>query len=290
MDDISQYAEQGTAISGYEERGPYHCSDCRHRLDPKSDLCIHPVVIADPELKDRLVQISDGDTYQQAIRINLEKGCCGYVNQSKDEKPIVLVLRHGQTILNKDKKFRSWKNVPLDEIGIQQAEDAAQFLKDYPIKKIFTSPLDRAVHTAMFVEEVTEAPIFKHPNLLPWNLGEITGKSRDENADILNYYIDHPEETIPGGESLKDFRDRMFSVFEEVVSEASKDNLILIVAHTSTITTLNQWVDENYTGRPETDDESVQPGGVVALYADEDKDDFELDPIWGQVKKSDYGS
>jgi broad specificity phosphatase PhoE len=284
MENTSKYNETGTSISGYSENGPFHCEDCIHRVDPQSDLCIHPVVIADPELKDRLVQITNGT----AVRVDLERGCCAYVNQ--DKEPIVLVLRHGQTLLNKDKKFRSWKNVPLDEVGIQQAQDACEFLKSYPIKTIFTSPLDRAVHTAMFIEEMKGCPIVKHDDLLPWNLGELTGKSREEYADELNHYIDNPEETIPGGESLKDFRDRMFGAFDLIVGEASADNLILIVAHTSTITTLNQWVDENYTGRPESDDESVQPGGVCALYADEDKDDFKLDPIWGVEKKSDYGS
>jgi len=288
MEDISHYSETGTPISGYSEDGPFHCEDCIHRLDPKSSLCIHPVVVADPALKSKLVQISDGETFKLTIQINLEKGCCRYVNQEKE--PIVLVLRHGQTLLNKDKKFRSWRNVPLDEVGIQQAQDASEFLEKYPIKKIFTSPLDRAVHTAMLTQEVKDCPIIKDEGLLPWNLGELTGKSREEYADVLNHYVDNPKETIPGGESLEEFRDRMFAVFDKIVDEASGDNLVLIVAHTSTITTLNQWVDENYTGRPESDDESVQPGGVCALYSDEDKDNFKLEPIWGMEKKSDYGS
>ncbi len=288
MEDISHYSETGTPISGYSEDGPFHCEDCIHRVDPKSSYCIHPVVVADPALKNRLVQISDGDTFKLTIQIDLMRGCCRYVNQEKE--PIVLVLRHGQTLLNKDKKFRSLRNVPLDEVGIQQAQDAAEFLKNYPIKKIFASPLDRAVHTAMLVEEVAGAPITKDPDLLPWNLGELSGKSRDKYADVLNYHIDHPEIEVPGGESLKQFRDKMFGAFDRIINDASADNLILIVAHTSTITTLNQWIDENYTGRPESDDESVQPGGVCALYSDEDKDDFKLEPIWGISKKSDYGS
>ncbi len=286
MEDLSRYAEQGTPISGYEELGPYHCGDCIHRLNPKSDLCIHPIVAADPYLKDRLVTISDESDYRQAIKVNLETGCCGYVHT--DKKPVMLVLRHGETGLNKEKKFRSLKNVPLDDNGIAEAEAAAAFLKNYPIVKIVTSPLDRAYHTAMMVAEVNQAPILKDRMLLPWDLGELSGKSREEYGPVLQHYIDNPEQTVPGGESLHEFRDTMFAAFDKYIPESSPDSLILFVAHTSTVTTLCQWADDNYTGQPEVDDESVQPGGVAALYKVDDK--YEVRPIFGGEKKADYGS
>ena len=279
-DENLDYAEQGTPIAGYEERGPYHCEDCIHRLDPKSDICTHPAVIADPELANRLV---DG-----GVKINLEHGCCSYVNQGSE--PILLILRHGETGLNKEKKFRSLRNVPLNDIGLQQAQDAAEFLKEYPIKKIVCSPLDRAFHTALFVEEACGAPVTKDAALLPWDLGNLAGKPREENKDVLQHHVDNSEEPLPGGESLDEFRKKQFAVFDKYIGEASADNLILLVAHTSTLTTLNQWIDDNYSGQPESDDDDVEPGGVCALYSDEDKDDFKLIPIWGEPKLADYGS
>jgi hypothetical protein len=78
----SIYDETGTAVSGYEERGPYHCEDCIHKTAHDEPFCIHPAVIGDPCLQDRLVQI-DG---RPVVKINMEHGCCKYVNQmSKPE-------------------------------------------------------------------------------------------------------------------------------------------------------------------------------------------------------------
>ena len=278
----------GDPLTGYETRGPYSCGSCQHRLNAKSDLCIHPLLVSNPYLKEQLVQIENNPEYPQGIRVDLEHGCCEYVRSNKEIS--LLVLRHGETKLNADKKFRSLRNVPLDEHGIEEAQEAAQFLKNFPIKKIVCSTLDRAYHTALMVAEVLDVPVIKDASLLPWNLGELSGTSRKENADVLKYYIEHPNEAIPDGESLNTFRQTMFDVFDKYVEESSWDNLILIVGHTSTITTLNQWADENYTGQPETDDESVEPGGVVALLSDTDKDEFQVKPIWGVPKKADFGS
>jgi len=73
----SVYDEQGTPGSGYEEHGPYHCEDCIHLTAKDEPFCCHPAVIADSELQSRLVLINN----RPVIKINLEHGCCSYVNQ-----------------------------------------------------------------------------------------------------------------------------------------------------------------------------------------------------------------
>lgn len=73
----SIYDETGTPESGYEERGPYHCEDCIHKIAHDSPYCIHPEVIADSRLQNRLVMIDERPT----IKIDLEHGCCKYVRQ-----------------------------------------------------------------------------------------------------------------------------------------------------------------------------------------------------------------
>lgn len=204
----------------------------------------------------------------------------------EDTKPCLLVLRHGETKLNADAKFRSWRNVPLDENGIDQASAAAAFLRDCDISEIWCSPLDRAHHTAMIVADGRNIPIKLVDDLKPWHLGVLSGKSRKDNAETLNYYIDHPDETIEDGESLDNFRERSFSVFDQLTG--NENGLVLVVGHTSTITALNQWADDNYTGRPEIDDESVKPGGVCGLF--KDNGEYKIEVVFGTEKKADYGS
>ena len=74
---MNSLAEQGTPQSGYEAKGPYHCEDCIHKLN-KSDLCMHPKVVSDPQLASKVVE-RDGKKF---VRIDEQRGCCSYVNQS----------------------------------------------------------------------------------------------------------------------------------------------------------------------------------------------------------------
>ena len=73
----SVYAESGTTDSAYEEKGPYHCEDCVHKTAPDEPFCIHPAVLADPEMQSRVVLL-DG---QPVAKICMERGCCKYVKQ-----------------------------------------------------------------------------------------------------------------------------------------------------------------------------------------------------------------
>lgn len=81
---VGDKKEQGTPVSGYEEKGPYHCEDCIHRIGGSgSDLpfCIHPVVLSDPKLKKFKTKYEN----QDAIHIDMDHGCCAYVNQKDKE-------------------------------------------------------------------------------------------------------------------------------------------------------------------------------------------------------------
>ena len=77
--------EQGTPLAHYEERGPYHCEDCVHKVHPNVPICIHPMVIADPKMKDKVCWTDSPTTENKGVFIDLEKGCCGYVRQEKPD-------------------------------------------------------------------------------------------------------------------------------------------------------------------------------------------------------------
>lgn len=58
---------QGTRLSGYGNRGPYHCGDCIYLRGRGS--CTHPAVLADEEMPKR-----DG-----LAMVDAAKGCCEFV-------------------------------------------------------------------------------------------------------------------------------------------------------------------------------------------------------------------
>src|SRR5215469_11305140 len=75
VDNNSHLRESGTFGSGYGEEGPYHCEDCIHKPASDAEYCNHPLVVSDPDLQGRVVEM-DG---QKLVQINLKKGCCRFV-------------------------------------------------------------------------------------------------------------------------------------------------------------------------------------------------------------------
>lgn len=73
-----EFGEIGTKASGFADSGPYHCMNCVWKKHVnETDVCTHPVVNADPELKDRQ---RTGD-----FLIVDWDDCCRYVRPPSDE-------------------------------------------------------------------------------------------------------------------------------------------------------------------------------------------------------------
>jgi broad specificity phosphatase PhoE len=57
---------------------------------------------------------------------------------------------------------------PLTSQGIQEAGQLAHFLKGVGVRRLFSSPLERALHTTQIVAQVTGAPYEINPGLIEW--------------------------------------------------------------------------------------------------------------------------
>lgn len=199
-----------------------------------------------------------------------------------------LVLRHGETQLNNQNCYRSWLDVPLDDNGLRQAEEAAEFLKKYPIRNVICSPLLRAFVTAITVAKKHDLFVAQHRGLFPWRLGVFSGKPRSECDKALALFVKHPEVCIPEGESLHDFEDRQFAFWEAALKLAKTDGLTLYVAHTSNVVALENFTSEQETsGEPEMGSESVKPGGIAAIYWDGKT--HRVEPVFGTPEKAKFG-
>jgi len=75
----SKYSEAGTLVAGYIENGKQHCADCIHTKEKGVNICVHPVVLVDPELKARQIKSADGSV--NGVTISLERGCCRFVKK-----------------------------------------------------------------------------------------------------------------------------------------------------------------------------------------------------------------
>ena len=146
----------------------------------------------------------------------------------------VYLIRHGQTRWNKNTIFRGHKDIPLDETGILQAEKTANYLKDFGIEKIYSSPLLRAYQTAKKISESTGIQIEKIPELTDINFGQWEGKDlnwvkKNDPENYFNYKYDPEIASFPGGESMSECFERSYKVFFKLLSNNGKK--IAIVTH-----------------------------------------------------------
>ncbi len=95
------------------------------------------------------------------------------------------MMRHGQSKWNQMNLFTGWVDVPLSELGIQEALEGGKLIRDIPIDIIFTSTLVRAQMTAFLVlseHHTTKVPVVLHEGegrLEEW--GTIYGEEARQN-------------------------------------------------------------------------------------------------------------
>lgn len=100
----------------------------------------------------------------------------------------VFIVRHGQVPHNALNQYNI-KDEDLNELGIQQAEQLRELIKDKQFDVIFSSPLIRAKHTANRINS-KKAPIVIDDRLMERNCGDLSGKPLEvtNRMEYWNYY------------------------------------------------------------------------------------------------------
>ena len=127
----------------------------------------------------------------------------------------LVLLRHGQSTWNAENRFTGWHDVPLTELGVQEAKEAGQLLKGEPdldLRVVHTSLLTRAIRTAdLALEEAGRSwlPVRRHWRLNERHYGALQGKNKKETAELhgpdqllawRRSYWTPPPEVLPGDE------------------------------------------------------------------------------------------
>ena len=149
----------------------------------------------------------------------------------------LILIRHGETLWNKEGRIQGTSDIELSEEGIEQARLLAFSLKDEPICAIHTSPLKRALKTAEIINEYHCKEIKTHQDLMEMDQGDFEGFSFKElmvcEKEFLNKWIADPASVrMPNGESLNQLQDRAWRTLETIINK--KENA-LVVAHNFTI-------------------------------------------------------
>ena len=127
----------------------------------------------------------------------------------------VLIIRHGQTMLNKEDKIRAWADVPLDDTGMEQAIMLGKSMKKEgtELDGICSSDLLRSVQTSLAISRETGIPIYgTYKFLRPLDVGTYTAKDGPMVHKIIaEHAINEPFEPIGNGESFEIFKHRFLT-------------------------------------------------------------------------------
>lgn len=152
----------------------------------------------------------------------------------------LILLRHGETNKNLDNTLHSIDDdAELNETGILQIEEVAQELKDYLPDIVYSSREKRSLESARILTQALGIPMLELDNIHERNWGKFTGQPWSEVEKILNpMNLDERYNYLPpGGESWKEFEERLTHAVKEVVIE-NQDKVVLIVTHGGAIRAL----------------------------------------------------
>lgn len=198
----------------------------------------------------------------------------------KSSENKLVIIRHGESIWNKENIFTGWIDIGLSELGIEQARNAGKLLKEkgFNFDIGYTSELKRAIDTLnLILEEMGEnIPIKKSWRLNERHYGLLQGKNKDTMRKIYGedkvqewrrgYEAKPPEDTDGMSESLKDTEQRVLPYWEEEIKPKIKENRIIISAHGNSIRALIKIIS------PQEKIEKIEiPVGIPMIYEfDED--------------------
>ena len=189
----------------------------------------------------------------------------------------LVLVRHGESVWNKENRFTGWTDVDLSENGIKEASDAGRLLKDkgYTFDIAYTSVLKRANHTLdiMLKEMNITLPIKYDYRLNERHYGALQGLNKDEtkekygdeqvklwrrSADVRPPSLTLEDPRYPGNdpkykgidnlpltENLNDTIKRVSEYYNEDISKSLKDGKnVLVVAHGNSLRGLIKYLDK----------------------------------------------
>ena len=138
------------------------------------------------------------------------------------------ISRHGQTPWNVEDLICGRTDVPLTEVGQQQALRLAESALDKGIDVILCSPMLRARQTAQAVSDAIGVPIQIDERLIEMDFGTFEGTSRF--GEEFQWIRAQMSTRFPGGESGFDVAYRVYSLLYEI-KEKYADKTVLLVCH-----------------------------------------------------------
>ncbi|MFI6104688.1 histidine phosphatase family protein [Streptomyces sp. NPDC051310] len=150
-----------------------------------------------------------------------------------------VLVRHGETAWHAENRYAGRTDVPLTELGHQQAATLGAWAAGQRLDAVLCSPLSRARLTAAPAATALGLTPRVDERLYEVDFGRGDGLTRAEMAeefpDELDAFLTDPvAHHLPGGEDPTEAAARAIACLEEVVSELP-DGRVLVVAHSTLV-------------------------------------------------------
>jgi alpha-ribazole phosphatase/probable phosphoglycerate mutase len=160
----------------------------------------------------------------------------------------LLLARHGQSLSNAVRRFQGHLDIPLSDLGRQQAHALGEALRRRPPAAIYTSPMSRARETATIAGAAVGVAATPVEDLRELSLGEWEGLTVDEvralPGDPYTQWVRDPVVGLPpGGEPLAEVQRRVVAAIEGIGAAHPDTGDVLIVCHGGVISVyLAHWL------------------------------------------------
>jgi broad specificity phosphatase PhoE len=147
----------------------------------------------------------------------------------EDDLVTLVLWRHGQTDYNLERRFQGQSDVPLNELGRQQAVQAARYLATLAPSAIFSSDMSRATVTAEALATLTGLPVQLDKDLRERSGGSWEGLTEPEIA--ARFPAERASWSPPDGEPAVAVADRASAALERIADSLPGGSLAVVVSH-----------------------------------------------------------
>ena len=146
----------------------------------------------------------------------------------------IIFLRHGQAKNNTERILAGrTEGVPLTDVGEQQAQHTAELLEHMNISAIYSSPIQRAKHTAEIVGKHNSLDVSIDERLIELDMGKFTGMAYDEIFNdhgnvFMKFYQGDLEIAHNGVETFDEVKKRVLGIVDHVLEKHPDENVVLV--------------------------------------------------------------
>ncbi len=147
----------------------------------------------------------------------------------------LILVRHGITPWNRERRFQGQIDIPLSDEGVQQALRTGRRLAGVPVTAVYSSDLSRARQTAEPIASSRALQLRFEPGLRERHYGGFEGLTRDElvrdHSDAFRRWRERePDFSLPGegGETLRQFFARVEATLHVLVARHPGETVVAV--------------------------------------------------------------